>query len=180
MNRFFFASTLAVLGMAACLPVQAHITLEHQTALAGSFYKANFRVGHGCGESPIRQIVVHMPEGVRGAKPMPKPGWRIDIERASLAQPYLDHGRRITEDVVRIRWTARTPEDELPNTHYDEFALQARLPAREGPLYWSVSQVCAHEQIDWNETPASGQSLHRLKSPAALLDLLPSSGAHSH
>ena len=157
----------------------AHITLEHQTAHAGSYYKANFKVGHGCGASPIRQIVVQIPAGVQGAKPMPKPGWDLLIERAALAQPYQDHGRRVTEDVVRISWSAKTPADHLLNEHYDEFALHAKLPAQPGPLYWSVSQICVDGRIDWSQLPAAGQTLRQLK--AALLDLLPAGGGgHAH
>ena len=180
MNRNFFPFLLAG---AACLaaPAQAHITLEHTTAHAGRYYKANFKVGHGCGNSPIRQIVVHIPEGVQGAKPMPKPGWDLAIERARLAQPYQDHGREVNEDVVRIRWTAKTEADFLRNEHYDEFALNAKLPGRAGALYWPVSQVCVDGRIDWAEQPQPGQSLKPLKTPAARLDLLPASGgAHSH
>ena len=186
MNRIFssrFSFRFSILWAAACLlaaPAQAHITLEHQTAHAGSYYKANFKVGHACGESPIRQIVVQIPAGVQGAKPMRKPGWDLLIEKAALTTPYRDHGRLVSEDVVRISWTARTQADQLPNNQYDEFALHAKLPEQAGPLYWSVSQICAEGRIDWQEVPATGQSLHQLKAPAALLDLLPKSGGHAH
>jgi len=178
MKNLSIAMSLAALAWAA--PAAAHITLEHQAAHAGSYYKANFKVGHGCGESPIRQIVVHIPAGVRGAKPMRKPGWDLLIERAALAQPYSDHGRMVTEDVVRISWSAKTAADQLPNTHYDEFALHAKLPEQAGPLYWSVSQICVDGRIDWTELPAAGRTLRQLKTPAALLDLLPSGGGASH
>jgi uncharacterized protein YcnI len=57
----------------------AHVTLEYQVANAGSGYKATFRVGHGCGESPTREIAVTLPSGVEGAKPMPKAGCTIAI-----------------------------------------------------------------------------------------------------
>lgn len=179
MNRFCIFSPLAA-ALLLSAPAHAHITLEHQTAHAGSHYKANFRVGHGCGASPIRQIVVDIPPGVQRAKPMPKPGWDLRIERAPLAQPYEDHGRTVTEDVVRISWTARTEADHLANEHYDEFALHARLPGRAGPLYWSVSQVCVDGRLDWSQVPQPGQSLRQLKTPAALLDLLPAGGGHHH
>lgn len=177
LNAFFLMA--AALALAA--PAQAHITLEYPTAHAGSTYKANFKVGHACGTSPIRQIVVQIPEGVRGAKPMPKPGWVLSIERAALARPYQDHGRTVSEDVVRIRWTARTEADQLRHEHYDEFALLARLPDQAGPLYWPVSQVCVTGRMDWTEVPAPGQRMDSLQFPAALLDLLPAAGgAHSH
>lgn len=180
MNRHFFSFLLAGTASLAA-PAQAHITLEHTTAHAGSYYKANFKVGHGCGASPIRQIVVNIPQGVQGAKPMPKPGWDLTIDRARLTQAYQDHGRQVTEDVVRIRWTAKTEADFLRNEHYDEFALNAKLPDRAGPLYWAVSQVCVDGLIDWADVPQPGQKLMHLKRPAALLDLLPAAGgAHHH
>jgi hypothetical protein len=108
------------------------VVLEYQVAPAGRSYKATFKVGHGCGASPTRQITVDIPAGVRGAKPMPKPGWALDVQRAKLATPYTSHGRTVTEDVVRITWTAKTKDDYLPNAHYDEFALVGQLPDKDG------------------------------------------------
>lgn len=159
----------------------AHVTLEYQVANAGSTYKATFRIGHGCGESPTREIAVTLPPGVQAAKPMPKPGWTIALEREKLAQPRSDHGKPVTDEVRRIRWSANTPADALPGHFYDEFVLQARLPDQTGTLYWPVAQVCAQGRIDWSEVPAAGRSLHELKSPAAALELLPAAGGgHAH
>jgi uncharacterized protein YcnI len=174
MKLFSFGCVPGALAWALALPASAHITLEHQTAHAGSYYKANFRVGHGCGASPIRQIVVHIPEGVQGARPMPKPGWDLSIDRARPASA-------AGQAVARISWTARTEADRLSSEHYDEFALLAKLPSRSGPLYWSVSQICVDGRIDWSEVPQPGQSLRSLERPAALLDLLPGGhSAHAH
>ena len=63
---------------------------------------------------------------------MPKAGWALEVTREKLAQPRQDHGKTITEDVSRISWTAKTPADYLQNDWYDEFVLQARLPAKAG------------------------------------------------
>lgn len=158
----------------------AHVTLEYQVANAGSSYKASFRVGHGCGDSPTREIVVTLPAGVDNAKPMPKPGWNIAIEREKLAQPRSDHGKPVTDEVRRIRWSAKTPADALPGDFYDEFVLQARLPQQAGTIYWPVEQVCVQGRMDWSEVPAAGQKLHDLKSPAAALELMPAAGGHAH
>jgi uncharacterized protein YcnI len=158
----------------------AHVVLEYQAAPAASSYRATFRVGHGCGASATRQIVVEIPAGVRGAHPMPKAGWQLAIERAPLPQPETDHGRTVTEDVARVTWTARTREDALASAHYDEFVLVARLPAQAGPLYWPVRQVCEEGRSDWVEVPRAGQKLSDLKSPAALLEVLPAGGGGAH
>ncbi|MCA0212050.1 MAG: YcnI family protein [Proteobacteria bacterium] len=172
------AFTLALAGAAQM--THAHVVLEYQVAPAGKSYKATFKVGHGCGASPTRQIAVDIPTGVRGARPMPKPGWTLEVQRATLATPYTSHGRTIAEDVVRITWTARTPDDYLPNTHYDEFVLVGQLPDKDGAMYWPVTQVCAQGRNEWTEIPQPGQKLSDLKSPAALLDILPGAGASGH
>lgn len=178
MNIF---QTTAVVCLAAYAGLsQAHTVLEYQVATAGQSYKATFKVGHGCGASPTRQIVVDIPAGVQGAKPMPKAGWRLEVTREKLAQPYTSHGRTITEDVSRISWTAKTPEDFLPNGHYDEFVLVGSLPEQAGMMYWPVQQVCEQSRMDWVEVPKSGQKPSDLKSPAAALELMPSAGTAEH
>ncbi|MBT9512762.1 MAG: YcnI family protein [Acidovorax sp.] len=160
----------------------AHVVLEYQVAPAGASYKASFKVGHGCGASPTRQIAVDIPAGMRGARPMPKAGWALEVQREKLAQPYTSHGRSITEDVVRITWTAKTPEDMLPSAHYDEFVLVAQAPEQAGTVYWPVRQACAEGRNDWTDVPKAGQKLSDLKSPAAALEILPtgSGAAHHH
>jgi len=180
-NAFNTVATCAgAFFLAASLPATAHVTLEYQVANAGSYYKGAFKVGHGCGNSPVKQIVVTIPEGVQGAKPMPKAGWALEVTREKLAQPRQDHGKTITEDVSRISWTAKTPADYLQNDWYDEFVLQAKLPAKSGMLYWPVLQVCEDGKVDWAEVPKPGQKLSDLKNPAAALELMPTSGAGEH
>ena len=179
-NKTSLAACAATLMCAASLPAAAHVVLEYQVANAGSYYKATFKVGHGCGTSPIKQIVVTIPAGVQGAKPMPKAGWALDIVREKLAQPVMDHGRTVTEDVSRITWTAKTPADYLQNDWYDEFVLQAKLPGKAGSMYWPVSQVCESGRTDWVETPRAGQKMSDLKSPAAVLEIMPAGGGGEH
>ena len=182
MNRIpFVRRTAGFLLACAAATAHAHVGLEWPVAVAGTAYKATFKIGHGCGASPTRQVVVEIPAGVEGARPMPHPGWTVEIQRAPLAQPRVDHGRTLTDEVVSITWTARTPEDTLDAAHYDEFVLQARLPQAPGPLYWPVRQVCPQGRLDWVQVPAPGQKRSDLPSPAVLLDLIPASGpSHTH
>lgn len=191
MNNVFTLKTIATHARSYCAialfcaisaPAAAHVTLEYQVANAGSYYKGTFKVGHGCGTSPVKQIVVTIPAGVQGAKPMPKAGWTIEVTRSKLAEARQDHGKTITEEVSRISWTAKTPADYLQNDWYDEFVLQAKLPAKAGTIYWPVSQICEEGRVDWAEVPKAGQKLHDLKSPAAVLELMPvdGSGGHNH
>ncbi|MBI2745462.1 MAG: YcnI family protein [Burkholderiales bacterium] len=176
-NLFAFLFSAALLPIAT--PASAHIVLEDQAALAGSSYRATFRVGHGCSGSPTTALRVFLPAGVRGAKPMPKAGWTLAVRREVLAQPYDSHGKTVREDVVEISWTASAPEYALPDDWYDEFVLRATLPAQAGPLWFRVVQTCASGQLDWADIPARGTSTRGLKAPAVLLEVLPS-GATGH
>jgi periplasmic copper chaperone A len=176
MSRLKF---LAVALLALPVIAEAHITLEMRSAEAGSYYKAVFKVGHGCEGSPIREIVVQIPEGVVGAKPMPKPGWTLDVRTAPLAKPYNSHGKTIAEAPASIRWSGGS----LPDAWYDEFVLVARLPEQPGTLYWKVSQVCDKGHIDWVEIPEAGKRPADYAAPAAVLEVTakPSTPAnHQH
>lgn len=157
--------------------VHAHVVLDNQSAPAGSYYRGALRVGHGCNGSPVTQLIVTIPEGVQGAKPMPKPGWKIDIRRKALAKPYDSHGRTVTEDVGEISWTAKTADDYLQDEYYDEFVVFAKLPETAGRLYWKVAQVCEQGRVDWNEVPEPG-GVAKLRAPAAVLEIQPKADGH--
>ena len=160
----------------------AHVVLDEPAALAGTSYKAVFRVGHGCDGAPTNAITVFLPPGFAGAKPMPKPGWTLTTWQEKLVVPYKSHGKTVTEDVVQIRWSANARENWLPEAYYDEFVLRGGLPSTAGPLWFRVLQGCENASLDWAQIPASGTSTKGLKSPAALLDVIPSgpAGEHQH
>lgn len=175
---FFAAALMAPLTHGTAF---AHVTLEARSALAGSSYKAVLGITHGCEGTATHTITVRLPAGFRGAKPMPKPGWTLTLQRAPLAQPYESHGRKVTEDVVEISWKASSREAFLANAHYDEFVFRGQTPAQAGPLWFKVLQLCEKGQWDWSEVPASGTSTQDLRAPAVLLDVQPNEHAgHSH
>ncbi len=178
----FARRLLAASALSLTLPAAfAHVVLEDPTALAGRSYKAVFKVGHGCDGAATTAITVRLPAGFKGAKPMPKPGWTLQVQRTPLDKPYDDHGRRVTEDVSLVRWTATSRDQWLADDWYDEFTLVGGLPAEARPLWFQVLQTCDQTSADWSEIPASGVSTKGLKRPAALLELIPSEQAgHQH
>jgi periplasmic copper chaperone A len=158
-----------------------HIVLAEPAALAGTSYRAAFRVGHGCDGSPTTAIKVLIPPGFQGAKPMPHAGWVVLVKETPLDKPYLSHGKEITRDVTEISWTAASRDAWLPEAHYDEFVLRGGLPAQGGVMWFKVLQTCETGANQWVEVPANGTSTQGLKSPAALLDIIPSGQVgHQH
>ena len=159
---------------------QAHITLDEPEAPAGSSYRATFKVGHGCeGGAATKEIVITLPEGLRGAKPMPKPGWTLTTQRRALKTPYDSHGKPVTDELAEARWTANSEADQLPDAWYDEFVLRVSLPADAGELWFPVRQVCTRGEWHWAELPTAANP--RPRAPAVRLKLLPAKApGHVH
>ncbi|MEY4363417.1 MAG: hypothetical protein RLZZ24_769 [Pseudomonadota bacterium] len=159
----------------------AHMVFAEPKAVAGSYYKATMRVGHGCQGAATTGITVFVPDGFQGAKPQPKAGWRVTTRKTQLAQPYTSHGKTITEDVTEISWKADNAAAALPDAFYDEFSWMVRLPNAPTNAWVRVLQTCAQGQHDWSAIPASGLSTQGLASPALLLVIEPPvSSTHHH
>ena len=158
---------------------QAHITLDQPAAPAGSSYRATFKVGHGCDGAATTVITVTLPEGLRGAKPMPKPGWTLSTTRRPLKAPYESHGKAITDELAEVRWTANTPADFLQDDWVDEFVLRASLPAEPGVLWFPVRQLCTQGEWNWAEVPSADTPKPR--APAVKLTVTPARAEpHAH
>lgn len=170
----------SLLLMAVIQSAQAHVVLSEPKAIAGSYYKATLRVGHGCSGSGTNALIVQVPAGFEGAKPQPKFGWTITTRKDKLSRPYKSHGKTVTDDVVELRWTASSKEAALPDEQFDEFAFMGRLPDVAGPMWIKVFQACEQGANDWSEVPTSGNSTRGLKSPAALLDVIPAQAIDHH
>ena len=168
--------SLALL-LAAAGAAQAHITLDQPEAETGKPYKAVLRVGHGCDGSATRQIILTLPEGLRGAKPVPKAGWTLTTTRAPLAKPYESHGKTIADELAEVRWTANTEADFLQDAWYDEFSVRATVIAEPGELWFKVRQVCVKGEWNWAEVPAAGKAV---AAPAARLKVVPARPAAEH
>ena len=180
-----FAMLVAASCAALCLSggAIAHVVLQDGAAAANASYRATFKVGHGCGGAATTGITVTIPAGFNGAQPMPKAGWTVRTVSGKLEQPYESHGKKFTDGVLEISWTAATPENALPSDFYDEFVLHGTTPANPGPLWFKVVQTCTQGSNAWVDIPASGTSTKGIKTPAALLEVLDiqaTAGGHSH
>ena len=153
--------------------VQAHISFAKPTAGAGSHYVGLLRVTHGCAGSPTLSIRVEVPAGIDVARPQPKAGWTLSIERAPLAKSIRSDGGEVRERVTAITWTGRLDADQ-----FDEFGLMLKLPDTPGVLYFPTVQRCETGRNDWTMIPAAGQSWHSVKSPAPMLEVGPADPVH--
>lgn len=143
----------------------AHVTLERREASPNASYRAVLQVNHGCSGQATTRVSVTVPEGVIGAKPMPKPGWQIETEKGPYARSYSSHHGEVREGVKTITWSGGS----LPDDQVDEFTFIARVSDAFAPgstVYFPVKQDCASGGYAWTEIPVAGQAAPALRSPA--------------
>ncbi|HZY52258.1 MAG TPA: DUF1775 domain-containing protein [Reyranella sp.] len=164
------AAAAATLLASLASPAFAHITLETSEAPIGSGYKAVLRVPHGCDGAATTGITIKLPEGFVSAKPMPKPGWTLDITSGDYARPYKLFGSEVKSGATEISWSG----GNLPDNEYDEFVVRGTLADSLTPgdtLYFPVIQTCTSGEEDWIDTSGSEDG-----TPAPGLKLAPAVG----
>jgi periplasmic copper chaperone A len=168
------AAALGAAGALAGVTIAfAHITLENQQAPVGASYKAVLRVPHGCDGSATVAVRVRIPDGFIEVKPMPKPGWKLDVVRGKYQTPMTVRGTKVTEGVTEVDWSG----GKLPDAYYDEFVLNGFI-GDEAPagqtMYFPIVQDCEKGTNRWIEIPAAGAApAGESAEPAAALRLLP-------
>jgi uncharacterized protein YcnI len=165
---------LIALATLAASSASAHILLENRQATVGTYYKAVFAVPHGCAGSATVKVRVHIPEGVIGVKPMPKPGWSVEAIKGKYAADYDYHGTKLSEGVKEVVWSG----GKLPDDNYDEFVVSTYLSGGLKPnttLYFPVVQECEQGVSRWIDIPAEGSAAYSndSKSPAPGVKLMP-------
>jgi len=189
---------IPLLFMALPSLVSAHAVILETDAESGSYYKGVIGISHGCEGSATTKVTISIPYGVRGAKPMPKPGWKLDVVKSELEKPYQSHGKTVTEDVTQITWHGGVLED----AHYDEFAFRGQIGVGTTTrLYFPVRQECVVGELNWDQKPGdkpkghehhgnhgnqAGEDNHaahgaaKLEYPAPVVRVVDGTGTHHH
>ena len=164
---------MGVAALAAATPASAHIVFAEPQAQAGGYYAGFLRVGHGCGTAATTGVRVEIPEGIETARPQPKPGWTLRVERVPLAEPRAaEGGGTIAERVSAITWQGKLPADQ-----FDQFGMLLKLPGAAGPLYFPTVQTSETGGNEWTQVPAQPEGWHALPRPAPMLMLV--AGGHA-
>jgi uncharacterized protein YcnI len=168
--RCVLAAAVLAAGTATA---SAHVTVQPNEAVAGSYFQLAFVVPHGCDGKSTVAIRVKVPDGVTALKPQMKPGWSVEIKTRKLDPPQPGpHGTSLSETVDEVSWRG----GPLPDNLYDTFGLMMKLPdTPNGNLYFPVVQECDGGVHRWIEIPAAGQGRDNLHEPAPLVRLKPKS-----
>lgn len=168
MKTAISALTFAAASLAAGSAL-AHATFANAPAKPEAYVAAVLQVPHGCDGKATNEVHVKLPEGFVFAKPMPKPGWELEIIKGDYQKTYDNHGTAVKSGPIEIRWKG----GELPDDNYDTFTINGKVSGVEtGALAFVTTQLCgADGKVAWDEIAAPGVDPHSLKRPAPLLKL---------
>jgi periplasmic copper chaperone A len=174
------AVATAVAALAAPAAAQAHVTLQPNTAAAGSFTVLNVRVPNESDTASTAKIDVQFPDGFASARYEPKPGWRVRIVKRRLATPVQTDDGPITEGVSRMIWTRTSRSGGIEPNQFIDLPISVQIPGKAGDkLTFKALQTYSDGEVSrWIGAPGSDQPAPQVTVVAAQSSGAAASASH--
>ncbi|WNM40767.1 YcnI family protein [Micromonospora halotolerans] len=171
------AVATAVLGLAG--PASAHVTVNPQEAMQGSYGRFAFRVPNESDTASTTKVEVNLPENapVGSVSTMPVPGWTVAVEKRKVDPPIEVHGSQLTEAVSKLTWTA-APNGGVKPGEFQEFPVSMGPLPQVDRMVFKVLQTYSDGNVSrWIEEPTPGGE--EPENPAPVLTLAAASASAS-
>ena len=142
------------LALSAPLAASAHVTIEDDTAEAGSFTLITFKVPNESATATTSQITLTLPSDTPFpyVSYVPVPGWTTELVTTTLPEPVEIGESTLTEAVTSVVWTAE-PGREVAAGQLQLFPLSVGVVPEVGSLTLPVEQTYSDgEVVAWDET----------------------------
>jgi uncharacterized protein len=106
------------------------VTVNPNTAAAGSFARFDIRVPNEEESADTTKVTVQLPEGLNFASFQPKAGWTRTETKVKLAKPIQSDDGPVTERVATVTWSG----GKIAPGEFDEFGFTAQVPDEEGQV----------------------------------------------
>jgi uncharacterized protein len=130
MNLKIVSATVAVAALVAVPAAWAHVTVNPNTAAAGSFARFDIRVPNEEADVDTTKITVQLPEGLNFTSFQPKEGWTRTVTKVKLEKPIESDDGPVTERVATVTWSG----GKIAPGEFDEFGFTAQVPDKEGDV----------------------------------------------
>jgi uncharacterized protein len=183
------ASRLAATGALAAsavvvlsAPAFAHVSVQPEgTAAKGGYAVVDFKVPNERDDASTTKLEVTFPTDhpLASALPEPMDGWKIKVTKSKLAKPLEVHGKKISEAVSKITWTA--DGKGIEPGYYQKFPLSlGALPEDTDQLVFKAIQTYSNKEVvRWIEVQKDGAE--EPENPAPVLTLSAASeDGHAH
>ena len=173
------SSRLAVTGAIAATavvvlssPAFAHVTVQPEgSAAKGGYAVIDFKVPNERDNASTTKLEVNFPTDHPLASAMPEPmsGWDIKVTKSTLAKPIELHGKKISEAVSKITWTA--DGKGIQPGFFEKFPVSVgTLPEDTDELTFKAIQTYSNKEVvRWIEVEQDGQE--EPENPAPVLEL---------
>ncbi|MYT93343.1 DUF1775 domain-containing protein [Streptomyces sp. SID8359] len=170
------ATAIGLMTVAA--PASAHVSVQPEgTAARGGYATVNVKVPNERDNASTVKVEMSLPaeHPLSSVMPEPVPGWEIEVAKSPLDKPLEVHGRKITEAVSKVTWTA-TGKGIEPG-YFQKFPLSlGRLPEKTDQLVLKSVQTYGNKEVvRWIEVPEEGREAEH---PAPVLVLSEADAGH--
>ncbi|MEU8767981.1 YcnI family protein [Streptomyces griseus] len=160
-------------------PAAAHVSVQPVgEAAKGGYATLNFKVPNERDQASTVKLEVNFPADhpLSSVTPQAVPGWKIDITKSKLDKPLEVHGKKITEAVSKVTWTA--DEGEIAPGYFQQFPVSVgALPEDADQLVFKAIQTYDNKEVvRWIEEPTAGGE--EPDSPAPVLKLTAAEDGH--
>ncbi|MDX2917784.1 MULTISPECIES: YcnI family protein [Streptomyces] len=160
-------------------PAAAHVSVQPVgEAAKGGYATLNFKVPNERDQASTVKLEVNFPADhpLSSVTPQAVPGWKIKIDKSKLDKPLEVHGKKITEAVSKVTWTA--DDSEIAPGYFQQFPVSVgALPEDADQLVFKAIQTYDNKEVvRWIEEPTEGGE--EPESPAPVLKL--SAAADDH
>ncbi|MET9096160.1 YcnI family protein [Streptomyces cyaneofuscatus] len=159
-------------------PAAAHVSVQPQgEAAKGGYATLNFKVPNERDQASTVKLEVNFPADhpLSSVTPEAVPGWKIEITKGKLDKPLEVHGRKITEAVTKVTWTA--DGSKIAPGYFQQFPVSVgQLPEDADQLVFKAIQTYDNKEVvRWIEEPTGGEEPD---SPAPVLKLTAATEDH--
>jgi uncharacterized protein YcnI len=178
-GRLLTVGVLAVIGLTVGAGIaSAHVTVNPDTAVAGSYPKLTFRVPNESAKASTVKVTVKFPMDHPFASVLleKEPGWTATVTTTKLSTPISDDDNAsITQAVSSITWTADA-DGKIALGEFAEFDVSVGPVPKVASLSFDTTQSYDDGTVvHWNEpTPASGVEP---ENPAPVLTISPAAAS---
>jgi uncharacterized protein YcnI len=160
MRKLITAAVAAVGVVVFATPALAHVTVQPNEAIVGSFSRFVVRVPNERDDASTTKVTLELPP-LAFVSFEPKDGWKRTQETVEFDEPLEVFGEEVTEGVGEVTWSG----GEVAPGEFQEFGFSARMPDGEETLTFNAIQTYSSgEVVEWTGAPDS-------ETPAAQLNV---------
>jgi uncharacterized protein YcnI len=142
------------LALSAPLSASAHVTIDDDTATAGSYTLLTFKVPNESATATTSSITLTLPSDTPFASVsyVPVPGWTAEVTRTTLPEPVAIGDTELTQAVTEVTWTA-DPGHEVGAGQLQLFPLSLGPVPDADAIVLPVDQTYTDGTVvSWSET----------------------------